>query len=142
MEVSVNWLAIVLATASTMVVGSIWYARGVFGDQWMALTKLDVKKMEKEGAAKAIVTTAIVSFLSAFVLAHVTFLAHDYFGNSFLQDALDTAFWAWLGFTAARFITHDAFEGRPVKLTAINVAHEFVTFMVMALIIGLLPPAL
>ena len=62
--------------------------------------------------------------------------AHDFFKNSFLQDALTTAFWLWLGITAARFITHDAFEGRPPKLTILNVSHEFVTFMVMALIIG------
>lgn len=142
MDIQVNWLAVVLAALSTMVVGSVWYSRAVFGEQWIKLARLDVKKMEKEGATKAIVVTLVVSFVSAFVLAHVTFLSHNYFGNSFLQDALSTAFWVWLGFTAARFITHDAFEGRPAKLTYMNVAHEFVTFMVMALIIGLLPPAL
>ena len=142
MEVNVNWLAVLLATASTMVVGSVWYARPVFGNAWIKLAKLDIKKMEKEGAAKAILVTLVVSFLSAFVLAHVSFLAHDYFKNSFLQDVLSTAFWTWLGFTAARFVTHDAFEGRPAALTLMNVAHEFVTFMVMALVIGLLPPAL
>ena len=141
MDVNVNWLAVVLATASSMVVGTIWYARSVFGNKWMKLAKVD-PKMATEGSVKAIATTIVVSFITAFVLAHVTFLAHEYFNNSFLQDALSTAFWTWLGFTAARFITHDAFEGRPVALTAMNVAHEFVTFMVMALIIGLLPPAL
>jgi hypothetical protein len=55
-----------------------------------------------------------------------------------LQDALSTAFWVWLGFTATRFITHDAFEMRPKKLTLLNISHEFVTFMVMGLIIGLI----
>ena len=88
-------------------------------------------------AAGAMAVTVLVSFISAYVLAHVTFLAHHFFQNSFLQDALSTAFWVWLGFTAARFITHDAFEMRPKALTFLNVAHEFVTFMVMGLIIGL-----
>ncbi|MET1156149.1 MAG: DUF1761 domain-containing protein, partial [Arthrobacter sp.] len=41
------------------------------------------------------------------------------------------------GFTAARFVTHDAFEGRPAGLTVLNIVHELVTFLVMALIIGL-----
>lgn len=141
MEVNVNWLAVALATVSSMVVGSVWYARSVFGNKWIKLAKVDMKKAEKS-PAKPIIVTFVVSFITAFVLAHVTFLAHDYFGNSFMQDALSTAFWAWLGFTAARFITHDAFEGRPATLTFINIAHEFVTFMVMALIIGALPPAL
>jgi hypothetical protein len=65
-------------------------------------------------------------------------LSNQYFGHSYLQDAVNTAFWLWLGFTAARFVTHDAFEGRPVKLTVLNAAHEFVTIMVMGLIIGLM----
>jgi hypothetical protein len=54
-----------------------------------------------------------------------------------LQSALTTAFWAWLGFTAARIYTHDLFEGRPQKLTLITVSHELVTFLVMGLVIGL-----
>jgi hypothetical protein len=49
-----------------------------------------------------------------------------------------TAFWAWLGFTASRIITHDAFEGRRKKLTLLTISHELVTFMVMGLIIGLM----
>jgi ABC-type Fe3+ transport system permease subunit len=139
MEVQVSWLAVVLATLSTMVVGSVWYMPKAFGNTWMKLAKVDPKKADNS-ATKAIIVTLIVSFISAYVLAHVVYLANSFFGNSFLQDALTTAFWAWLGFTAARFITHDAFEGRPIKLTAINIAHEFVTFMVMGLVIGLIRP--
>lgn len=137
MEVQINWLAVVLAMLSTMVVGSIWYAKGVFGRRWMKL--VGIKEQDtSQGAGKAIVITLIVSFITAYVLAHVTFLSNQFFGNSFLQDALTTAFWVWLGFVAARVITHDAFEQRPMELTAMNVMHEFVTFMVMGLVIGLL----
>lgn len=135
MNVEVNWLAIVLATVSTMIVGSVWYAKPVFGNLWIKLTKLDEKKMGNGGMAIGI--TLVVSFITAYVLAHVTYLSNAFFHNSFLEAALSTGFWTWLGFTAARMITHDAFEGRPMKLTLLNVAHEFVTFMVMALVIGL-----
>ncbi len=138
MDVQVNWLAIVLATLSTMVVGSIWYNLKVFGKKWEKLAKIDPK--HKANAGKAIGITLVVSLISAYVLAHVTYLSNSFFGHSYLQDALTTAFWVWLGFTACRFITHDAFENRPWKLTLMNVAHELVTFMVMGLIIGLLPP--
>jgi hypothetical protein len=84
----------------------------------------------------------VVSFITAYVLAHVTYLSNTFFGNSYLQDALTTAFWMWLGFTAARIVTHDAFENRPKQLTLLNISHELVTFLVMGVIIGLLPPAL
>lgn len=139
MGVEVNWLAVVLAALSTMVVGSIWYTPKVFGETWMRLVKLDRKKA-RSNAMRPIVITLVVSFVSAYVLAHVAYLSNAFFGNSFLQDSLSTAFWLWLGMTAARMITHDAFEGRPGQLTALNVAHEFVTFMVMGLVIGLLAP--
>ncbi len=139
MEVQVNWLAIILATASSMVVGSIWYAKPVFGSAWAKIVKLDDKKMQA-GATKAIGVTVVVSFITAYVLAHVIYLSHSFFGNSYLQDALTTAFWLWLGLVAARFITHDAFEQRPAKLTLMNVSHELVTLLVMALIIGSVKP--
>lgn len=139
MNVEVNLWAVVLAMVSSMIVGSIWYAKSVFGAKWAKLVGLTDKKME-QGAAKAIGITVVVSLITAYVLAHVAFLSNAYFGNSFLQDSLSTAFWLWLGLTAARFATHDAFEQRPTALTAMNVAHEFVTLMVMGLIIGLMRP--
>lgn len=138
MNVEVNYLAVVLAMLSSMVVGSVWYARSVFGNMWIKLAKIDMSKGDAKDVWKPIATTAVVSLITAYVLAHVAFLSNNYFGNSFLQDSLTTAFWMWLGFTAARFITHDAFEGRRKKLTLINIGNEFVTIMVMGLIIGLL----
>lgn len=137
MSVDINWWAVLFATASSMVVGSIWYSKGVFGNTWIKLAKVNMKK--NSSAAWPIILTFIVSFLTAYVLAHVTFLAHQYFANSFFQDAITTAFWLWLGFVAARFITHDAFEGRPFKLTFLNIMHELVTLLIMGAIIGWMP---
>lgn len=136
MEVQINYIAVVLAMLSSLVVGSIWYARAVFGNTWIKLAKIDMKK-NSGSVFKPIAITMLVSLITAFVLAHVTYLSNQFFENSFLQDALMTSLWMWLGFTAARFITHDAFEGRPEKLTALNLGNEFVTIMIMGLIIGL-----
>ena len=136
----VNWWAVILATLSSMVVGSVWYAKPLFGKMWMKLIGKSEKDMKNGDSVKPILITIIVSFLTAYILAHVAFLSNNFFHNSFLQDALTTAFWLWLGFTAARIITHDVFEGRPARLTVLTVGHEFVTVMVMALIIGLMQP--
>jgi len=137
MEVQVNIWAVLAAMVSSLVIGSIWYAQGVFGKIWANLAKIDMSK-DRGSVLKPILVTVVVSTITAYVLAHVTYLSNQFFGHSFLQDALSTAFWMWLGFTAARFITHDAFEGRPVKLTLLNVSHELVTLMAMGLIIGLM----
>lgn len=136
MEVQVNYLAIFLAMVSSMVVGSIWYAKPVFGETWAKLVNLSDEQMQK-GSTSAILITAAVSLITAYVLAHVAYLSNAVFNNSFLTDSVNTAFWLWLGLTAARFITHDAFEQRRRKLTALNVAHEFVTLIVMGVVIGL-----
>lgn len=137
MEVEVNYLAVGLAMLSSMVVGSIWYAMSVFGTVWARLAKVDMTK-DRGSVAKPILITMIVSLMTAYVLAHVTYLSNQFFGNEFLEDAVMTAFWLWLGLTAARFITHDAFEGRPARLTLLNTGNEFVTLIVMGLIIGLM----
>ncbi len=137
MEVQVNIWAVLAATVSSMIVGSIWYARGVFGNMWIKWAKIDMDK-DKGSVFKPIAITLVVSFITSYVVAHVAYLSNAFFGHSFLQDSLTTAFWLWLGLTAARFITHDAFEGRPFKLTLLNISHEFVTIIIMGLVIGLI----
>lgn len=137
MDVDINWLAVILATVSSMVVGSVWYAKGIFGETWMKFIKMDEKK-QRAGAPMALSVAVLSSFVMAYVLAHVTFLSHRFFANSFLKDALMTAFWMWLGFQGVRVVMHDAFEQRRKKLTLINMGNDFVTIMVMGLIIGLM----
>ena len=139
MDVTVNYLAIFLAAASTMVVGSIWYSKGVFGTVWGKLAKVDMDRKPKANEMVWLLgSTFVASLITAYVLAHVTFLSYSFFDYSYLQSALTTAFWLWLGFTAARVYVHDAFESRRKKLTLLTVSHELVTFMVMALVIGYL----
>jgi hypothetical protein len=53
-----------------------------------------------------------------------------------MESALNTSFWLWLGISAADAVRMDAFEQRPMKLTAINAGNRLATMMVMGLIIG------
>lgn len=129
-----NIWAVLVATLSTMVVGSIWYTPKVFGDRWMRLANVDPDRAPS--AVGPILITLVVSFISAIVLAGAATVVHDSYGGSFMGNTLITGGALWAGFTASRFVTHDAFEGRPSALTTLNIAHELVTVMVMALIIG------
>jgi hypothetical protein len=136
MEVQVNALGVLLAAVSSMAVGSIWYARPVLGNTWMKLAKVKMDG-DKSKLVPMLALTFVLALLTAYVLAHVSYLSNSFFHNSFLQDSLASAFWLWLGLTAARIFTHDLFEGRPSKLTLITVSHELVTLLVMGLVIGL-----
>lgn len=135
----INYWAVLLATLSSMVVGTIWYARGVFGTRWAKLANVD---MDRPGSSAVgpIVVTVLVSFITAWVLAGASTIAWHFYGGGYLMAAMFTAFILWAGFTAARFITHDAFERRPSALTTMNIGHELVTAAVMGLIIGVWPP--
>ncbi|WES63729.1 DUF1761 domain-containing protein [Microbacter sp. GSS18] len=136
----INYWAVILATLSTMIVGTIWYTPKVFGTKWAQLAGVD---MNRPGASAVlpIVVTVFVSFVSAWVLAGAATIAWHFYEGSYLWASVLTGIILWAGFTAARFITHDAFEGRPTNLTVINIAHELVTVIVMAVIIGVWPPA-
>lgn len=141
MEVEVSYLAVFLAAVSSMVVGSIWYARPVFGNMWIKLAKIDEKKMRSKGAWTAMAWVFLLSLLTAYVLAHVTYLSNQFYSDSsFMSSALQTAFWVWLGFVLTRMLTHNMFEQKPAKLNLLGVGNEFVTIMVMGLIIGMMAP--
>jgi hypothetical protein len=138
-EIELNWIAVILAALSTMVVGSLWYGP-LFGKMWTKLAK--VKTDPDFGAAQAVplyLSAFVGSLITALVIAIAAFIAHDFYGGNFLQVTMLTGGVLWLGFTAARIQMHDSFEGRPKALTALTVLHEFVTILVMAVIIGVWP---
>lgn len=138
MDIDVNMVSVLVATIVAMIVGAVWYSPQVFGKLWMKLARLDREQLRQIGSTRPIMTTLAVTFITAYVLAHITYLSHTYFKNSALQDSVTTAFWVWLGFVASRVTTHDAFEGRPAMLTILTISHELVTFIAMGLAIGLL----
>src|SRR6185437_17045558 len=98
MDVQVNLWAVLLAALSSMVVGALWYMPGTFGTMWQNLSKvkIDRSKMTPGNAAWMYGSVFVASLVTAYVLAHVTYLANQFFPGSFMGDALQTAFWLWL----------------------------------------------
>ena len=130
----INIWAVILAALSSMVVGSVWYARPVFGTWWMKVARVEPTG---KSVAPLVIIALAVSLVSALVLAGAVAIAQHFYGGSFLLNGVLTAVILWAGFTAARIITHDGFEGRPKLLTLLTIGHELVTFVIMGLIIGL-----
>jgi hypothetical protein len=126
-----------VAALSSFAVGMVWYAKPVFGSSWSKLTGMTENKA-KAGMAPAMIKAGVAGLLSAYVLAHVTYLSFMLLGNSFLSSALTTAFWLWLGVAATTILVHDSFEQRPVNLTLINIGNQLATMLAMGLVIGLM----
>jgi CBS domain containing-hemolysin-like protein len=70
------------------------------------------------------------------VLAAAIFIVATHSGNSSVWLALATSVVIWLAFSATTLLTHNMFEQKPLKLTAINNGYQLAMFVVMALIIG------
>jgi hypothetical protein len=107
----------------------------MFQKPWEAMVRIDKKRGMKE-LPVVMTVTFLASLLMAYVLAHVAFLSNKFFGNSFLQDTLSTAFWLWIGINTPAILTGSLFEQRRKKVILMNLGNQFVTLMVMALIIG------
>ena len=134
--VSINYWAVLAATVAAIVVGFLWYGP-LFGKTWMRLMGFDKKKMDKnmkKGMTKTYIIMVITSLVTSYVLAHFV----KYHGTT-ISDALQTAFWVWLGFIATIQIGIVLWEGKPWKLYFINTAHQLVNLAVMATILASWP---
>ena len=86
----INYWAVILATLSSMVVGTIWYTPKVFGNYWMK--KADITPSGKASdAVGPIVTTVLVSFVTAWVLAGAAYIAWQFYEGGFLGATIVTA---------------------------------------------------
>ena len=136
----INYWAALIATMAAIVIGSIWYTPKVFGTRWSKLANVDMDR-PASSATMAIITTVIVSFITAWVLAGSVAIAWHFYGGSYFSSAIVTGLTLWAGFTAGRLITHEVFMGRPSQLTILNVSYELVLVVVMSVVIGAWPPA-
>jgi hypothetical protein len=126
---------------ASMVIGGVWYDKHVLGTVWARLAGIKTdQKVSGAEMAKLMGTQILASLVTAFVLAHFVWYTHAFNKGGWVTDALQCAFWAWLGFTACRLVMHDMFEGRRKKLSLLNIAYELVTLLAMGAIIGWLHP--
>ncbi len=133
MDVPINYLAIGLATIAAMVIGWLWYGPA-FGKPWRRLSGLDTRTALSPAVVYPI--TLVASATTAFVIAYVSGLAYAFFQSDFLVRALFSAFFLWLGLSAARALIVTLFEARPIRLFLINSGHNLAVVLAMALIIG------
>ncbi len=135
MDIQINWWAVFVATVANLVVGSLWYSKMMFADEWRKHIKMDAKKF-KAGANQGMVIAIITAFIGAYVLAYLAFAVHRVLDGTFITDSLKTAFLLWFGVSATTIFVQAGFEQRHVKLTSINLGHSLASLMAMALAIG------
>ncbi len=139
MEVPVNYLAVLAAALSSMMLGFLWYGP-VFGKQWKALmgmTKESTDPTKKTGMNKSYVLMALGSLVMAYVLSYSLTFVSAYTQTTGIVAGAMVGFWTWLGFVAPVTLGVVLWEGKPWKLWFLNAGYYLVSLKIMGVILTL-----
>jgi hypothetical protein len=133
---SVNYWSVLVAAIVGMLIGALWYSPLLFGETWIKLAGLS-KAMKPQ--QKSMTVQYSLGFLSQLVMA--TVLAHisGFVLVIYVGEALQLAFWLWLGFLATTMLGTVLWEMKSPKFYAINAGYWLVTLMLMSVILTVWP---
>jgi hypothetical protein len=137
-SLDINLWGVLLAGVSSMVIGMIYYADGVFGKQWKKLAKIDEKRFQKE-MPQIMPLVFVAALVLAYVIGLVTCLYQAFYDVSWINAGLVTSLLIFVAVAATLFI-HNSLDQRPPKLTAISLGNRLLSLLAMGLIIGWLHP--
>lgn len=124
--VHANWLAIAIATLAGFMVGGIWFGP-LFSKPWMA--ELGLSKENTGGRSMAVLFgwTLALEAVSAFFLGHL--FAH--FPGMSAQLTMMMATGIALGFITPAICINYLYQGRSMKLMAIECGHWIAVYAAM-----------
>ncbi len=131
--IQVNYIAVLSAGLSAMVVGSVWYGP-LFGKEWMKLIGIKKEDINKSEMPKLYGIMFIGALVEAYVLSHFI----HYAGAVGFFLGAKTGLWAWLGFVATTMIGNYMFAKRPIRLYYIDAGYALANLLVMGAILGLM----
>lgn len=134
----VNYLAVVLAAATSFVFGGIWY--GALSRPWMEAASMDAEKMAQSAQSRSapwpFIIAGISLLLMSFMLAGV--MGHLGTGQVTMWNGLISAFFVWLGFVITTLATNHGFQEQPLNLTLIDGGHWLGVLLIQGVVIGAL----
>lgn len=138
MNVSVNFLAVFLGAAASMVAGFIYYMTPTISKPWMKLMGYTEESMKEEQKkmGKMYGLSFLLTLLTAYVMSHTIAFASSYMNTPLFQTGITTAFWMWVGFVAPVQATGVIFGKQPWKLFWINTGYQLISLLTIGMIIG------
>ena len=135
MDIPVNYLAVLVAGLSNMVIGYLWYGP-LFGKMWMKLSGTKMSSGGKTSATGGYIISYVGAVIIAYILAHFIYLNAKGMGVDITTtSAITTAFWGWLGFIVPTSIASVLWEGKSWNLWFLGIAYWLVSLIAMAAIL-------
>ena len=141
-NININWIALVVAALSTLVIGFLWYGP-LFGKAWMKETGMTEEKASK-GMPLRFGLSVVLAFIAVFFIYMTSVVSGgiepDELHSSgkfltFRHGALHGAL-AELVFVMPAMVTNSLFEQKSFKYMLINVGYWIVTFAIMGGIVN------
>ena len=128
-----NYLAILVASVVSYIIGALWYSPLLFGKMWcklMNFTEKDMEKAKAKGMAKNYITMFISVVVMAYVLSQFVVVGQGWMLGAKVGTLI------WFGFLATSMLSKVLWEGKPFALYAINTLHYLVVLVIMGSILG------
>lgn len=133
---NVNLWAVLAATASSFLLGGVWYSKGLFGAAWHREAGMAGREVSADAQAKGKHPAGVFAISIALALVAAFLFARMLPPNSDLLACARTGLKVGVGFVAASFGINYAFASRSLKLWLIDAGYHVVQFLLYGVILG------
>jgi hypothetical protein len=126
----INYLAVLIATVVTMVLGFLWYSPVLFSNAWVK--EMGLKREEMSGGSPyAYVLTALTALFGVFILAILVSMV----GEKTIANGITVGLLIGISISV-KIGMNFLFESRSLKLFIITIGYHLVTYLLTGIIIG------
>lgn len=131
-NVEINYIAVLIASIVSFVVGMLWYSPFIFGKIWMRELKMSGKKFKK----KDMILSSVANFFATLILVCVYSRFIIYLTVENVLDVLSMSFMVWIGFfVCTTLIGGVLWERKSLKSFAIGAGYWLVNLIVIGLVL-------
>lgn len=131
MFAGIHYLAVIVSTLASFVLGFIWYGPVLFGNLWMKLNGKKDEDIDAKSALRGYLVSLVTSFIAVMIMAVLInkLGIHDLMSGLILGAAVG------LGFIGLSMWSNNVYEDRPFSLTLIHAGYRFFYFMIVGVIL-------
>lgn len=131
----VSQASVFVCAVANMILGMLWYnPKMPIGKAWMKESGHSPEKMT-EKQKKMMGVSYLIAFVCAYIMAYVLGHVLAFVETASYGEALQGAFWMWLGFIATVGTGIVLWEGKSWKLWAINTGYYLLAMAIMSTIL-------
>lgn len=137
----INWLAVVVASVASFIIGFVWFSPPVFFNRWwkaMGRSPEDMGQMDGMSMAPVFALTVAAILVQATVLAAVIELSRAAGNDIGLGGGALIGLILGAGIAAAASISHRMFGGYKLSVWAMEVGQDTACLVAMGAIIGVM----